>query len=388
MDWKRLIEDEFPAMRNGVHIKAAGGSPMCRSAYNEAHKYIEEMCFSGDLHFERYLSNLEAGRALIAKYLNVNALEIGFTVNSSTAAATVAEMLRRTGVERVYFPRHTFPTTIHALKNLGFELVPVGSLHDSVSLDVWQTAVDSGRRAAVVVSHVNFVTGQTCDLAGIGLFCREQAIPFVINATQSFGALKIDAGECCADMLYATGLKWAAAGYGAGFIHMSEDFIDRHGMPSGTGWRSVDQPDRMENLNTAARHCAAALDAGGGFPHFASLLALFGALKMYERIGDGNLQRGVSHVEERVLKLSNQLRKGLMEIGLSLLGDPKLRQQSGIVSVLHPEARKIFQRLWEDRIYSSCRRHPETDLDHVLRFGVHFYNTEDQVILVLERLQK
>ncbi len=386
IDWDALVAQEFPAALSGVHLKAAGGSPMCRSAYEESRRYLEDMYLDGDVRFEEHARGLERGRALVARYLGVEPGEIGYTVNSSTAADIMAGMLRKAGVERVYHQRFDFPATVHAIRQSGMELVPVGTLEDAASMDLWQEATREARRAAIVVSHVGFLTGQAVDLAALGSLCRERGLVFCVNATQSFGALAIDAAASLVDVLFATGLKWACAGYGAGFVYLRQGLVDAHGLTARTGWLSVRDPMRMDNTVTDWIPRAQSLDAGGGFPHFGPLLALLGALGMYERLGCGDIREGIRKVQRRVIELAGMLRDGLEARGFSILGLGGRPRASGIVSVVPERARALHAGLAGRRIFASCRRHPETDRDSILRFGVHVYDTPAAIATALDAL--
>ena len=379
-----LRKAEFPAVEKAVHLKASGGSPMCRSAYDAGIRYLEEMCFEGDLYYDAYLDALAAGRGRIAAMIGATPSEIGFTVNSSSAAAIMAELFVRSGVTQVYYPVGEFPTSVHAIVNQGLSVVPVGDPAYRDGPAEWLKAVDDrlaaaplAGRGALVISHVSFISGETIDIDEVTTFARDRGLILAINATQSFGALSMDV-RGGVPLLFATGLKWACAGYGAGFVYIHQDWVDTVGLPNRAGWLSVDDPYRMDHGNTHPIQNAASLDAGGGMPQFSPLMSLNGALSVYERLGDGDIRKGIKRVEERVRMLAGYLKEALLQMGFSLLGSGGTAK-SGIVSVQTPDAPAVFDKLKSAGVLTSLRRHPQTGAAEIVRFGVHYFNTKKEL---------
>lgn len=375
---------EFPAAKNATHLKASGGSPMCRSAFDAQERYLRQMCFEGDLHYTEYLKDIECARERIAAYIGASPSEIGFTVNSSSAASIAANMLERAGVSRVYYPVSEFPTSVHALAHSKAELVAVGDpyLRDKAKdrLDAVRCHLDKNPprgRCALIASHVSYLNGATLDLCEAAKFCKAHGLLFVLNATQSFGALAMDVEG--ADMLFATGLKWAFAGYGAGFLYIRQSLIDSVGLPNRTGWLSVSEPYKMDNRDIAPIQAARSLDTGGGMPHFGPLLGLNGALGMYEAIGNGDIRLGVSAVEARLTASAAYLGQNLENAGFDLLGPKGAPQKSGIVSLVAADAKERAEKLRKADILVSVRALPAPASLSVIRFGVHFFNTKKEL---------
>ena len=389
---QKVRQSEYPATQKAVHLKASGGSPMCRSAYEACERYLEEMCFEGDLYYDDYLKTLSEGRARIARYIGASPSEIGYTVNSSSAAAIMAEMFRKQGINRVYYPVSEFPTSIHAVANEGIEVVAVGDTMYRDGPPDWLREIDrhlianpTNGSSALVISHVSFISGETIDIREVAGFSAAHDLLLAVNATQSFGALEIDVAGV--DVLFATGLKWASAGYGAGFIYLRQGWVDEVGLPNRAGWLSVEDPYRMNHANRAPMKTATMLDAGGGMPHFGPLMALSGALSVYERLGDSDLRAGVTQVQERVRWLASYLKTSLSEAGYTLLGAPIKDAQSGIVSIRNERAPELFEALKKKGVLTSLRRDPHTNEPCILRFGVHYFNTKKELDSALSVLR-
>jgi selenocysteine lyase/cysteine desulfurase len=83
-----------------------------------------------------------------------------------------------------------------------------------------QLAKDVG---AVAVSLVDFRTGYLVDLEGIRQVIGDRLL--IVDAIQGFGV--VDAPFEFADVVVAGGQKWVRAGWGTGFLALSERAIDR-----------------------------------------------------------------------------------------------------------------------------------------------------------------
>ncbi|MBX7184633.1 MAG: aminotransferase class V-fold PLP-dependent enzyme [Vicinamibacteria bacterium] len=74
------------------------------------------------------------------------------------------------------------------------------------------------RTRVVSVSHVRFDDGSLLDAARVAAACRERGATFVLDVTQSCGALPLDVRELGADFLVCAGYKWLLSPYGTGFL--------------------------------------------------------------------------------------------------------------------------------------------------------------------------
>ena len=88
---------------------------------------------------------------------------------------------------------------------------------------------------AVAVSLVDFRTGYLVDLDGIRQVIGDRLL--VMDATQGFGV--VDAPYQLADILVAGGQKWPRAGWGTGFLALSDRALD-HLTPVWSGFNATD----------------------------------------------------------------------------------------------------------------------------------------------------
>jgi selenocysteine lyase/cysteine desulfurase len=88
---------------------------------------------------------------------------------------------------------------------------------------------------AVALSLVDFRTGYLADLEGISQVIGDRLL--IVDATQGFGV--VDAPYLLADVVVAGGQKWPRAGWGTGFLALSDRALD-HLTPVWSGFNATD----------------------------------------------------------------------------------------------------------------------------------------------------
>ena len=87
---------------------------------------------------------------------------------------------------------------------------------------------------AVVISSIHWTDGTIFDLVNIGKKCKENNVLFIVDGSQSLGALPIDVAACNIDALVCTGYKWLLGGYSLGLAYYSPRYD--HGCPIEESW--------------------------------------------------------------------------------------------------------------------------------------------------------
>lgn len=375
MDWDTIRRLEFPAALNKVQLRAAGGSPMSRSASNAALSYYAQMLNLGDLFWENYRTEVEKIRGEVARLIGGRTGEIAFLLNTSSCMAVAASLLRH---GTVVHPAHEFPASIHAIRRRGFEVRTVQPKNNRFLIADIEKEL-SGDISAFVESHIQFLTGYRQDIEETGNLCASKGITHIVNATQSLGAFHIDVTKQKIDVLVSSGLKWLCAGYGIGILYARTELLEKRGLPRFTGWLSVTDPLRMDNRNTRVTKLARSMDSFGGSPNFPGIFALGGSLSLIRRIGDGDLGSGIAKISSRICELSGYVFDILRGLGLDIVTPIEKDHRSGIVSADLPNAKEVARKLEDKGILVSCRYNPETGKQSFLRIAAHFYNNFDDL---------
>ncbi len=149
----------------------------------------------------------------------------------------------------------------------------------------------------VILNHGSNVIGTIQPVADVGKYCRESGIYFVIDASQTAGAIKIDVEEMNIDVVAFTGHKCLMGPTGIGGSYIGEDVEIKGTRYGGTGVRSA-YPFHLEEF-PYRMEC--------GTLNIVGIAGLLAGQKWIEK-------EGMENLHNKEMKLWDKLRKGLGEI--------------------------------------------------------------------------
>lgn len=226
----------------------------------------------------------------------------------------------------------------------------------------------------VIVNHASNVTGAVQDVKAIGRVCKDEGVPFAVDAAQTAGVLPIDMAECNISFLSFTGHKCLFGPTGTGGICVADDAELRGTIYGGTGVRSA-HPYHLEEYPYR-------LEAGT--LNLAGIAGLSAGLEWIEG-------RGRADIHRHEIELLGMLQDGLSDIrGVTLWGTRRLDQRVATLSmtVEHYDASDVGTLLDVDhniltRTGLHCapliHRHHGSTPRGTVRFSVGPFNTEDHI---------
>jgi cysteine desulfurase family protein len=236
----------------------------------------------------------------------------------------------------------------------------------------------------VVVNHASNVIGTIQPIKEIGKYCREEGIPFAIDASQSAGKIPVDIEELNVDVVAFTGHKSLLGPTGIGGLYVREGIEIRHTRAGGTGVRSAvkthlfEYPYRLEygTLNVMG---VAGIHAG---------------LKWVEK-------KGLNNIHENEMKLTAMLRDGLKDIeGVILYCQDDMTNHIGIFLFNIDGLEALNTGTILDVDYNiACRTglhcaplvHEQLGTDKIhgaVRFGIGPFNTEEHIKTAVEAIKE
>jgi selenocysteine lyase/cysteine desulfurase len=361
------VRKEFPVCKKYVYLNPAGGSPVSKSAADEGKRFYDEMLEFGDTYWNNWLERTEKVRASLAEFIGAGRDEIGFTTNTSHGMNLVAQFLKNKGTVLTMedeFPSSTFPwlnqgTKIKMVKAIDHAF-PIEAIKKEITPDV----------KILITSYVQYKTGFRQDLEALGQFCKENDLIFVVNATQALGIFPVDVKKCHIDFLMFTGLKWATAGYGIGGLYIDKKWLKPDNFPF-AGWRSVEVPEKMDNLALDLKNEASVIESG--CPHFPNIFALGGALNLFNKIGPDRIMK-------RVLFLNRLIEKKLIEMGIEVICQQEDIHRSGILIAKIPDPKSVVEELLKKNIIVSAR-------GEGIRVSASIFNNETDVQTFIDELK-
>jgi selenocysteine lyase/cysteine desulfurase len=220
--------------------------------------------------------------------------------------------------------------------------------------------------AVVVMSTIHWADGTQYDLKAIGQKCKENHAFFILDGTQSVGALPIDVQECQVDALVCAGYKWLMGPYSIGASYFSEYF--NQGVPLEETWVNRSNAQQFSNLTEYVEDYSPG--AGrynvGEYGNFILLPMFNAALEQLLEWGVGNIQ---SYTEE----LSKPMIHFFRENSFWVEEDEfRAKHLFGVGLPEGMDSQEMIARLKENKIFVSIR-------GKAIRLSLHLYNTEEDI---------
>jgi len=117
------------------------------------------------------------------------------------------------------YPSFVLPWTRLARQGVEIRFAQRNGLE--TDLDAIEAVIDD-RTRVVVISHVDFNSGYQNDLAAIGVLAHAHGALFVVDASQSLGAIPVDVTTWEIDALVSVSYKWLMGMHGNALLYVSE----------------------------------------------------------------------------------------------------------------------------------------------------------------------
>jgi selenocysteine lyase/cysteine desulfurase len=179
---------------------------------------------------------------------------------------------------------------------------------------------------AVAVSLVDFRTGYLVDLEGIRQVIGDRLL--IVDAMQGFGI--VDAPYHAADVVASGGQKWIRAGWGTGFLALSDRAIERL-TPVFSGFNATDEDETPLDAVFPPTHGAAAFSISNPNPIAQARMSM--ALEDIAAVGVAAIRARLAEKVSRVIDLAD-------EFAVPISSSRAENERAGIV-VLEPAADQL-----------------------------------------------
>jgi len=269
------------------------------------------------------------------------------------------------------------------LETLGVELTSVACTPEGV-LDVNDVArALRPNTCLLVTAHGSNVVGTLMPVGALARLAREQKIVYLVDASQTAGAIPIDVQDVDLDLLAFSGHKGLLGPTGTGGLYVREGIVLAPLMRGGTGSDSAYeiQPDFLPDAYES------------GTPNVAGIAGLAAGVRFLNEIG-------IETVKGHEQKLVTQFLAGASEIpGITLYGPRDAALHCGVVSfnvagAMPSEIALILDESFEIMARSGLHCAPAahrtlgTFPAGTLRFSFGWFNTSAEVQVALEALRE
>ncbi|RKF13794.1 aminotransferase class V-fold PLP-dependent enzyme [Roseovarius spongiae] len=382
-----LIRADTPGLAHGAHLLAAGSALMPRPVIDAVVDHTRREAEIGG--YEAHAEAAEALDALypaVARHINAAAQEIAIVENATVAwchafyALPIERGARILTCEAEYAANYVAMLHRAERDGLRIEVIPSDA---AGALDV--AALDAAMGDDVGLIAVTWVPtngGLVNPAAEVGRIARAHGAPYLLDACQAAGQMRIDVKALGCDFLSATGRKFLRGPRGTGFLYVRDAWLDRLHPAMidhfGAPWVTRDAYE----LRPDARR----------FETWENSYALRAGLKAAMDYADAI---GIDAIEARVRGLAGLCREALARDGRIRLRDLGARP-SGIVSfsIEGTDPARIVKGMRAAGFTIGASDPESTRLDAerrglptLLRMAPHYYNTEDEIAQAAARLR-
>lgn len=321
-----------------------------------------------------FFDDLERLRGLFGGLIGADANGVAVVPAASYALTTAAANVSAADGARIVVLADQYPSNLYPWRDLarrsGATVVAVGRPEDGDWTSAVVDAIDE-RTVAVSVPNCHFMTGALLDLAQIGSAARDAGAVFVVDLTQSLGALPLDVEDVGADLVVAAGYKWLLGPYSVAYAWLAPQL--REWMPLEHHWAGRQGSENFAQLTSytdAYRPGARRFD-GGEASNFALLPMAVAALELMS-------EWSVRRIAEAVWPLTDAVVAGAADLGLAVHATPHAGHIIGLR--LPPGSTEaVVERLRDANVHVSQR-------GESLRVSPYVFNTSEDVARLLDAL--
>ena len=368
---------------DSVHyINCAYMAPLMRSVEAAGIAGVKRKSQPWEIVGEDFYAPGEELRALAGRLVNAPADAVCMTPAVSYGAAIVANAVPLRRGQNVVVPAEEFPSVVYIWRErcraAGAEVRTVARPLDSARPGTRWTermaeAIDRDT-AAVALTAFHWTDGTRFGLEAIGARAREVGAAFIVDGTQSVGAVPFDFAALRPDALLCAGYKWLLGPYSLGITVLGERFLDA--APIEHNWIARKNSEDFANLvnyRDDYQPGARRFDVGER-SNFALIPMLSESLRRL-------LAWGPQAVSEYCAGLGESLARQLE--GTPYLIAPAEQRGPHLFGIRAPELAllpRIQEELQRRKLFVSLR-------GTAIRVSPHVYNTEADLAALAEALR-
>jgi len=234
------------------------------------------------------------------------------------------------------------------------------------------SAIDENT-AMVLMSSIHWADGTKFDLKTIGEKCQQTDTYFIVDGSQSVGALPLHVHDFNIDALVCAAYKWLFGPYSIGMAYYGNKFLE--GTPIEESWMNREHAEDFSNLtNYSERYKsgAARYNVGETSNFIHTPIALAGLKQI--------LDWGVENIQNYCHQLTQLLVEQLRENGYMIEEDHyRCAHLFGLRLPSHMNMNDVLAALKNNNIIVSAR-------GNSIRISPHVYNTKDDIDKLAEVL--
>lgn len=382
--------EDTPGCNYRIHLNNAGAALMPKPVITSIYNHLEL-----ETHIGGYEAADEAADSIAESYTHIGnligteAANIAIVENATVATLQALSVFDFQRGDTIITTNVDYASNqimlLSLVERFGVKIVRAEDLQEGgVDVESVRNLIQKHRPKLLLMSWIPTNSGLIQDAHAVGSVCRNEDVPFLLDACQAAGQLPIDVNDLNCDFLAATSRKFLRGPRGIGFLYVSNRMLERDPRPlfpdtHGARWAGPDQyklepkAKRFENWE---------------FPY--ALVLGMGAAAKYA------CDIGVEICSKRATELAKYTREKLKSVPGSRLLD-RGSDKCAIVSlsIKNKDPAVLVNQLRTLKINTSSASHTAGVIDlsaknaeSILRISPHYYNTVEEIDEMVQALYK
>jgi len=364
------IRARFPVLRKKIYLNSCSQGALSDAVENGMREYLASWHEHGspwDVWVERY----EAARTQFASLIGAAADEVAVVPYASAGINSVASALTYRERKKVVLGEFEFPTMGHiwlAQQRRGAQVEFANAEGNSLSIHAYERLIDKNT-LIVPVTGVCFMNGFRSPVADIAGLAHANGALVMLDDYQDCGTRPVDVRASQVDF-YVTGtLKYLLGPPGLAFLYVRQQLIESL-EPTITGWFAQANPFAFDVKHLDPSPTARRFEAGS--PPVPNVYAAMRGIELLQEIG-------LDNVAAHIADLGQTLLRGARRLGVK--AKTPANSVGPLIVLQSKDAAALVAKLAAEGIVCSSRHDG-------LRLSLHVYNTLEDVVAVLQVLER
>jgi len=379
------VRQQIPLLAGNVYLDNAGAGPPPVSVHAAMQSFLDEWRDYGEK-WEAWLLEIVKTRELFGRLINATLDEVACIPNVSSGLAAIANALPLKPGQNVVVSELNFPTNVylwHALKQKGLlsEVRVLKAKNGQIPPSDFEKAIND-KTVAVSLDYVSWINGCKEDIRAITQIAHSHGALMLVDAFHAVGVIPVDVRKLGVDVLTCGTYKWLMGPHGTAFLYVNHDALKRL-EPGIVGWHGISD-SVVARVRSKQETFERPFDLDGVTPAKDATRFEWGTWSVITVVGakaalEFTLKYGPEEREPLVERLNERLVDGLRKKEKQITSPLEKGRRSGIVTFRVDDAAQVSRRLQQEHVVVAPRV-------NTLRVSPHFYNTDQEIDTLLEKL--
>lgn len=352
----QTITKSYPQPKQTTYFNTASCGLISSSGIEKAHQFNKSLYAQGSRAFEQFIGvKIPQIRKTICTFIDARVNEIALIPNFSYGLSAVIPAISI--LRRVLLIKNDYPSLTQQFLINDFEVFWIES-RDGFTIDMEELkySIIKNNIEILAISHVQWLTGFMIDIDELGMFCKKHNVLFILDGTQSLGAIPFSFNTSDVNIYISSNYKWMNAGFGTGIMCIKQETMKTY-PPKIGGFNSYkyleEQWEYLPSINSYEP----------GHLNMPGLVVLDDAINF-------KLELGINNIAEHNKNLMKKMLKAMDSSSIDLSGPGDNENRCNIIGIKGDA--QLAKYLVNKGIIAKMR-------NDTIRIGIHFYNTEEDI---------